>query len=176
MYISRILRLAVWFFLMGCSQKITPTTTSNTASNGKYAEDLSAWRPKVAPIIDTAKTSNAANNGREKVSRYVEPKFSVNQALDAVLDSIGEVNRSRGVFDGFTIQVYSGIKREDALNVKRQLSTSMPKLDSEIQFVQPNFRVRAGKYYNRIQAQKDYEAVKQYFPDAIVIPDKIAFK
>jgi hypothetical protein len=69
--------------------------------------------------------------------------------------------------------VYSGIKREDALNVRKKLSQSLPELDSEVQYRQPNFRVRTGQYFTRLEAQKDYLAVKRHFPNAIVIPDRV---
>ena len=75
--------------------------------------------------------------------------------------------------DGYTIQVYSGVKREDALNVKKKLTQSLPDLESDVEYRQPNFRVRTGKYFNRLEAQKDYLAVKRHFPNAIVIPDRI---
>jgi len=103
----------------------------------------------------------------------VEAKYAINEQVDTILDSIHEENLSRGAIDGFTIQVYSGIKREDALNIKKKLSQSLPDLDSEVEYRQPNFRVRTGKYLTRLQAQKDYLAVKGYFPNAIVIPDRI---
>jgi hypothetical protein len=97
----------------------------------------------------------------------------VNSQVDTVLDSIYRQNLSKGFVDGYTIQVYSGIKREDALNNKKKMSQSLPDLESDVQYMQPNFRVRTGKYLTRLGAQKDYLAVKRYFPNAIVIPDKI---
>jgi hypothetical protein len=33
--------------------------------------------------------------------------------------------------------------------------------------------VKIGKYFTRLDAQKDYMAIKRYFPGAIVVPDKI---
>jgi hypothetical protein len=93
--------------------------------------------------------------------------------VDPILDSIYKENISKGFVDGYTIQVYSGIKREDALNVKKKLSQSLPDLRSEVEYRQPNFRVRSGQYLSRMEAQKDYLAVKKHFPNAIVIPDRI---
>ena len=109
-----------------------------------------------------------------KATPYVEPRVAVNKQVDAVLDSIDHINQTRKFVDGFTIQVYSGLKREDALNAKRQLSTSFPTIDSEVQYAQPNFRVKAGRYYDRMNAQKDFSNVKRVFPSAILIPDRIA--
>jgi hypothetical protein len=109
-----------------------------------------------------------------KQTQYVDPKYAVNKKLDSVLDSIDRYNTSREFINGFTIQIYAGLKREDALNAKKNLTSSLPELNSEVEYSQPSFRVKVGKYFTRIDAQADYVAVKKYFPTAIVIPDKVA--
>jgi hypothetical protein len=157
----------------GCSSKTTTTTTTAPTQEGRYSEDLSIWHPKEVPS-DTVKNTALHVNTEKTPAVATEAKFAVNTQLDAVLDSISEVNLVNGHVDGFTIQVYSGTKREEALNAKKALQTSLPDLDSEVQYVQPNFRVRTGKYYDRFEAQKDYLSVKRHFPNAIVIPDRIA--
>lgn len=171
-FMQKFIFFGLFIIAVGCAPKVTTTGTSNNAG-GKYTEDLSVWRPKDV-VTDTIKKANTIKpDGTKSQSHYVEAKFTVNNALDAVLDSISEVNLANGTTDGFTIQVYSGIKREEALNAKKELSSALPDLDAEVQYVQPNFRVRAGKYYDRLQAQRDYLAIKRYFPNAIVIPDRI---
>ncbi|HEY9487343.1 MAG TPA: SPOR domain-containing protein [Chryseosolibacter sp.] len=157
-------------FIFGCSSKIT--TSGPSSGSGKYSEDLSIWRPEAEKVMDSSRISTAPPS-RTRTNQYVEAKYAINEQVDTILDSIHEENLSRGAIDGFTIQVYSGIKREDALNIKKKLSQSLPDLDSEVEYRQPNFRVRTGKYLTRLQAQKDYLAVKGYFPNAIVIPDRI---
>lgn len=154
--------------LFACASKVTTSGTS--AGTGKYSEDLSVWRPESEKVVDSVQTTTTE---RTRTNRYVEARQAVNSQVDAILDSIYTENRSRGFVDGYTIQVYSGIKREDALNVRKRLSQSLPDLESEVQYRQPNFRVRLGQYYTRLEAQKDYLAVKSYFPNAIVIPDRI---
>jgi hypothetical protein len=173
-----LMRILVFLVIAGvaisCSSKVTK---SGTSDSGKYSEDLSALRPK-APV-DTVKQSGL-NNGQTQASRnptvYLEARHAVNQNLDAVLDSIDRINLSNGLVDGFTIQLYSGIQRDEALNVKKQIATAMPELDADLQFVQPNFRVRAGKYLNRLEAQKDFMAVKKLFPNAVIIPERIPIR
>ena len=159
--------------LTACASRVT---TSGTASGtGKYSEDLSVWRPEPEAPVDSA--ARAASSGeRTRTNRYVEARYSVDDQVDAVLDSIYEQNLTKGFIDGYTIQVYSGIKREDALNVKKRMSQSLPKLESDVQYRQPNFRVRTGKYLTRLEAQQDYLAVKRHFPNAIVIPDRIEIR
>lgn len=166
-YTSCILLLA------GC--KTTQKTTSSTSQDSKYAEDLSVWRPKAEPATATpvTPTPGTATPEDRKTQPYTEARFAINRQLDTVLDSIDQTNRGRRYIDGFTIQVYSG-RREEALNAKKQLATSLPRLESEVQFTEPIFRVKVGKYYSRMEAQQDYTAVKRYFPAAILIPEKIS--
>jgi hypothetical protein len=139
---------------------------------GKYSEDLSALRPK----MEEQKTETVITPEKNKrdPKAYVEAQHTVNKQLDAVLDSIDQINLTRKFIEGFTIQVYSGMKREDALNIKKQLTLAFPDMDSELQYAQPNYRVKTGKYFTRLEAEKDYEQVKRYFQAAILVPDKIA--
>ena len=163
--------LVALLFVSGCAPK---TTTSATPTTGKHSEDLSVYRPKIDEA-DTLKTTTntTVDHSVRNPSAYVEARQAINEPLDAVLDSIDRINLSNGVIDGFTIQLYSGVKREEALSIKKEMAFVLPKVDAEVQYVQPNFRVRAGKYIDRIEAQKDYITIKKHFPSAIVIPDRI---
>lgn len=148
-----------------------PKNTTVSSPGTGYSEDLSIWRPKSTTVTNPAYTNGTAE---VKQTQYVEPKYAVNKQLDNVLDSIDRFNIARKFVDGFTIQVYSGLKREDALNTKKSLTNSFPDLVSEVEYAQPNFRVKVGRYFNRLDAQRDYILVKKNFPTAIVIPDKVA--
>ncbi len=150
----------------------TPKPTTSSVQPTKYTEDLSVVRPKVAPI-DTS-TQKMNSNERKQPTPYSEPKIAINQQLNVVLDSISYKHLENKYVEGFTIQVYSGSKREEAQNIKRQLSRSLPEIPAEVQYLQPNFRVKAGKYLQRLEAQKEFMAVKRHYPNAILIPDRIA--
>jgi len=155
--------------ITGCkpSQQTTKTTSSQ---DGKYSEDLSSLRPKEELVHNNASTPD---NIKRDPKAYVEAKFTVNKQLDAVLDSIDQMNLNARFVEGFTIQVYSGKNREEALNVKKQLTLSAPNLTTEVQYEQPNFKVKSGKYFTRLEAQKDFEQIKKSFPTAIVVPGQI---
>lgn len=146
------------------------TQKSTSAQDGKYSEDLSALRPKVEELPANAATPDQV---KRDPKASIEAKFTVNKQLDAVLDSIDQINLNARFVEGFTIQVYSGKNREEALNVKKQLTLSAPNLTTEVQYEQPNFKVKSGKYFTRLEAQKDFEQIKKYFPTAIVVPGQI---
>lgn len=167
------MRLEFYFFvsalilIVGCK----PAQQTQTVQAGKYSEDLSIWRPKVKEPVETKEEEET---NKRDLKAQVEPIFTVNKQLDAVLDSIDRINLTRKFIDGFTIQVFAGIKREEAMNVKKQLATSIPSLESELQYAQPNFRVKVGRYFTRLEAEKDFEQIRRVFPSAIVVPDKIS--
>jgi len=152
------------FVFVGCASPKMASTSS-----AGYSEDLSALRP----AIEVKKDTVIAKSGEEKTNKaYIEPKVAITPALDAVLDSIDAINLSRNYVEGFTIQVYSG-RREEALNTRKQLTSLLPEIESEVQFTEPIFRVKAGRYFSWIEAQRDFTLIKKYFPSAIIIPDRI---
>lgn len=157
----------VYMVMIGCAS----TQSTSTTSSAKYSEDLAQWRPS---FEEGASTTDKPITETPAKKEYVEPRYAVNQQLHSVLDSIDRINLSRKLIDGFTIQIYSGQKKEDALSTKRTIDQAMPELNAEMTYVQPTFRIKAGRYYTQLDAQKDYVAIKRYFPNAILVPDKIS--
>jgi cell division protein FtsN len=139
-------------------------------SRSNYHEDLSVLRPRFEATLDTGKQVNP----REKAA--FTPTLTVNAKVDTVLDSINRFNRTRKFTDGFTIQVYSGQNKEEAMNTKKKLSAEVSDLNAELQYTQPKFRVRVGSYYSRLEAQKDLLRLKKVFPNAILVPEKIMLR
>lgn len=156
--------------ITGC-KPTQQTQTTTSAQQGKYSEDLASLRPKPEPA--TAVTGETTSPVKRDAKATTEAKFTINKQLDAVLDSIDQINLGARFVDGYIIQVYSGKSREEALNVKRQLTLSAPNLNSEVQYEQPNFKVKSGKYFTRLEAQKDFEQIRKHFPTAIVVPGQI---
>lgn len=156
--------------MVGC--KPVQKTTTSTSQAGKYSEDLSSVRPK--PEEQIQENTSAPDKIKHDPKTHVDAQFTVNKQLNAVLDSIDRLNLNRRFIDGYTIQVYSGTSKDDALNAKKTLTLSAPNLSSEVQYEQPNFKVRSGKYYTRLEAQKDFEQIKKSFPAAIVVPGQIS--
>ena len=138
--IMRSIQYSIFFLLLaGCASHVVTTSTQT----GKYSEDLSTVRPKAEVQQDVVVQSP----NERKQTPYIEPTHAVNKQLDEVLDSINRINLARKYVEGFTVQIYSGTKKEEALNLMKQLYISFPEIQSEMQFQQPNFRVKAGKYY-----------------------------
>ncbi len=71
---------------------------------------------------------------------------------------------------GYTIQVYIGGSREMAFKMRNLLYEHYPSFHPEVQYKQPNFTVRIGKFLDRLEGYKLYLAIKKLIPQAIIRP------
>jgi SPOR domain len=161
---AALLLATVLLWLAACSTSTKTTTTG-------YSEDLTPNRPVFSVSEKPVKTADT-----DIVVKKTTPSKNVNAKVDVVLDSIDRINLTRRYFDGYTIQVYSGQRREDAMNVKQKIVNEASDLSSSLQYVQPKFRVTVGKYVTKLEAQRDLVRLKRYFSSAILVPEKIVLK
>lgn len=147
----------------------SPKTTGTKSKPGTHNEDLSKYRPpsasenveivEVEPLIET------------KPSTLV-PVNDITYQLNNVLDSM-EIKAGDRTVQGYTIQVYSGNNREAANEAKAMVYKIFPESRPETTYIQPNYKVKVGKFANRMEAQKLYAKLKNDFPGAMVLPEKI---
>lgn len=159
---------SVALIITSCAPGVIPTS-----SNESYKEDLSAMMPRIDLPVDS--TEVITNNETEEQVDYssIEPQHDVTAQLNAVLDSIVSIRSTIKYVDGFTILVYSGTSSEKARIAKGKIYTVIPGSRPVLKYDEPNFRVKVGKYYSRIEAQKDYAALRDKFYNAIIIPERI---
>ena len=162
--------MLVVFLFMDCSPK-----TGQYSSAG-YQEDLSIFRDEYR--VDQAQFVNA-NPVFESIE-YVEetekvlPENDITSQLNALLDSMTVRDQEIRYLQGYTIQVYNGTSREEAQWSEKRIYQIYDDAEPVIKYVQPNFKVKVGQYTDRLEAQKVYMELKKEFPNAIIIPDKIA--
>jgi hypothetical protein len=138
-----------------------------------YYEDLSVHRPKFSIVEDTASKHHDTTPVEAIVTK---PTRNVNAKVDGILDSIDRFNLTKRFVDGFTIQIYSGQKREDAMNTKQKIIEDTPELIANLQYIQPKFRVTVGHYLTKLDAHKDLTRLKRFFSTAILVPEKILIR
>jgi arginine deiminase len=141
--------------------------------NKPYHEDLSKLRPKFEEPADLKIDKDTI---QEKKLVAVTPTKTVNARVDTILDSLDLFNLMRKYIDGYTIQIYSGQKREEAMNTKKKMQEEVPELIANLQYQQPKFRVTVGKYFSKLEAQKDLLDLRRKFSTAILVPEKILIK
>lgn len=159
-----MLRLII--LLLFCMPAALAWGQRNSGSKTHH-EDLSALRPR----FDTDTVRSTATTQAPQVT----PVLLVNDKVNAVLDSIDRLNNLRKFVPGFTIQIYSGQSREDANNSKKKLSDELD-MKADLQYMQPKFSVKVGRYFTSLDAQKDLVLLRHFFPNAILVPETVAIR
>lgn len=126
-----------------------------------YSEDLSGSRIR---FDDLPKVS-----AFEKGEGMVSP---VDGELNQTLQRITRENEEEIFYNGFTILVYSGVDREEAFKTRNDLYSEYPDIQTDMQYQQPRYLVKVGKYIHRIEALAWYEKLKETFPGARIIQDR----
>lgn len=150
----------VIIFIVGCINK--PPVSSQYLEKG-YFEDLSFLRDS---------PEKAANNfdNRNEASFTEESEF--NKELENIF--ITYENKPKNKYlNGYTIQIFSGLEREKADSIFFTADSIYSELDIYTLYDQPNYRVKVGKYFYRINANKALNKLINNFSEAIIVPDRI---
>ena len=141
------------------------TGGSNTPT---YDEDLSLLRPEIEEVnrmgIDSLDTTMSPIDS----AKY---HMTVNDTVNMVLDSISSQRLLANKVTGHTILVYSSMSREDARKAIGRLYKVVPDAGADLQFQQPFFRVKVGKFLHEYHAHPLLNSIKSEFPNAIIIPE-----
>jgi len=84
-----------------------------------------------------------------------------------------------GEINGYRIQIaaYSGVNSKSQAETARNSFTALfPYTRSYLIYNEPYFKVRVGDYYTRLQAYKDLETIRETYPSAYIVPDKIHYR
>jgi hypothetical protein len=166
-----ILSLVVLILITSSCSTVKPDRTKTNSNKNAYSEDLTVYRPELA-IIEEQPTDTIA------VQAFTDSAYLDQTArLNTVLDTAANYARSTITYiDGFTIQVYGGDNRALAKDFRLNLIRNFPSTEPRTVFEQPNYKVRVGQYYTRLEAQHLFTQVKRVFPRAILIPARIYVK
>lgn len=155
--------------MVSCYVACSPSITS-VSKTGGYEEDLSVHRP----------TYNFSEEEQQNPTEVVElekpnvvPTHHIKDELDSVMSAIILSKKNIRYINGYSIQVYSGNDRNKAAQVRETVMSISEGFEPKISYNQPNYKVKVGKYFSRIEANKDLVALKNEFRQALLVPDKI---
>lgn len=163
-FASSIAFLIVGFFIMGC----VTTQPASTASKS-FSEDLSQYRPEV----DTAFEMEAEKSSFRRTSKDFDPNADVTELLNKKLDTLAENNNQIRYVNGYSIQVFSGSSSSEAYAARDTARVVLPEIRTDVQYKQPIYKVRVGRFTERLEVQRTLIKLKPKFPDAIAVPQRI---
>jgi len=162
MCVNRVVIFGVFsllLFLIACK------TSKVVINQDVFEDDISKYRPKFEEQIDSE-------------NRQLSDGIVLTGHINAEIDSINKIlisrNASRKNWDGFTIQIYTGNSRQEAETIKKEFENYYPELETSLIYFQPTYKVKAGAFFDRLEANKKYEEVKTLFPRALLIPEKLS--
>ncbi len=74
---------------------------------------------------------------------------------------------------GYRVQIFFGSGRQAAYSAQAKLNEEYPELRTYISYTEPNFKVKAGDFRTRLEAQKLVSEIKSMFTTTFIIPEKI---
>ena len=91
--------------------------------------------------------------------------------IDVLLNLKKEMNKTENSTDRYKIQVYSG-NRSEAEATQAKFDTNYAQWNSRIMFEYPNYKVWAGNFTTRLEADRALKEVKQKFPGSFIFKPK----
>jgi hypothetical protein len=117
-------------------------------------------------------SSTSGNEKQIYTNPNLKPSRDVTASIDTFLDSVSQRNLEYEFYTGYTVQVYSGFESQKAREVKDDVYMILPDAKPAVHFESPVWKVKVGKFYSVIEAQKSYVKLKSEFPNAIIVPER----
>ncbi|MCH4553996.1 MULTISPECIES: SPOR domain-containing protein [Aestuariibaculum] len=102
-----------------------------------------------------------------------EGKVTINQDknIPTLLNLKKEINSSENDSERYRIQIYSG-NRSKAESTQSQFEELFPDWHASIQYETPNFKIWAGNFRTRLEADRALKKIKTEFPTAFIFKPK----
>jgi SPOR domain len=157
----------------------TSTTTNQSPSkkNDKvYEEDLAQYRPKFKAANEVEVQPSDSQPVQSSKPTISDSPLHVNKRLDAILDTIAMRNKAVKFTNGFRIQIYVGNDRKAADDAKIYTYQKYPEIFPYLSFQQPIYKVKIGDFLNRMDAERYFSDIKDTYPSAMILPDRVEIK
>lgn len=74
---------------------------------------------------------------------------------------------------GYRVQIYSGSSRKEAYDVQSRFMNEYPGMRTYITYTEPNYKVRAGDFRSRLEAERLMQELRGRFTSLFIIGGKI---
>ena len=119
-------------------------------------------------FVATTSIAFAQSNGSVNVSQ--------DDRIESLISKQRQLYKLDSSFSGYRIHIFMEIGNEalkHAEDVKKQFEKAFPDIPIYLTYVEPYFRLRAGNFRNRVEAEKCLRRIKPKFKEAFVTADMI---
>ena len=164
--VSLLLSLTI-VITTGCASSSAKSSSDKTVKSGgkdKVVEDLSVYRPTY-PAADAATTT-----------ARVEPTHHVNNRVAVLMDTVASVNKNIKYAQGYRILAYNGSERQTVMDLRKSIARRVPEVKDYLTYTQPNFRLKVGDFFSRLEAQQVLNQISDLIPNAQIVQEQINIK
>lgn len=115
----------------------------------------------------------ASSWAQHNVRYDADPRVGlIEQAHTAAWNKINEV-------EGYRIQIFSlsgNNSRKNAQAAMDEFAANNPDMPVYISYHEPNFIVRVGDYFEKIDATRDLTIIKKTYPGAFIVRDQVRYR
>jgi hypothetical protein len=162
---KRSLVILIFPVILMSSCGLLKKTSTATNEYENYQEDLEVSRVIFPELEEQTSKTESSSQPDGKVA-------SADADLEIALNNLKESNKLEMYWSGYTVLVYSGVDRDLAFKTRNDLFTYFPDFKTDMQYQQPRYLVKVGKFVNRIEALTYYHQLKENFPSSRIIQDR----
>ncbi|NEM96816.1 sporulation protein [Pontibacter burrus] len=163
--INLLLSLVIVFTTAACASSAgTADKTVKSGGKDKVVEDLSIYRPKYNTSEEAAPVAR------------IEPTNHVNKKVEVLMDTVASVNKNIKYAQGYRILAYNGSERQTVMNLRKSIARRVPEVKDYLTYTQPNFRLKVGDFFSRLEAQQVLNEISDLIPNAQIVQDQINIK
>jgi hypothetical protein len=115
----------------------------------------------------------ASAQTRGTVQVIKDPLIDTLIARRASLNKGGAIGGGEESINGYRVQIFFGSSRQAAYDAQAKFNQEYPEFRTYIIYNEPNFKVRAGDFRTRLEAQKLVQEIRPMFNSLFIIPEKI---
>lgn len=98
--------------------------------------------------------------------------------MDYLLDKHLQIARYEQTIDGYRIQIFfdsGNSSQSNANNARTEFLRRYPEIEAYVTFDSPYYKVRAGDFRTRLEAQHFLNRIIAIYPNAFIVIDKIQY-
>ncbi|MBT5858669.1 MAG: SPOR domain-containing protein [Flavobacteriales bacterium] len=98
-----------------------------------------------------------------------DPIINLQEGIEGLMQKNLEINKSTDGIEGYCVQLYSGNDRGKAQSLKYKFMKKFPEITSvTYERINPNWKVRAGKFRTKLEAEKLKSIISEEFPGCYI--------
>ncbi|EIM77739.1 hypothetical protein A3SI_06189 [Nitritalea halalkaliphila LW7] len=149
--------------LVGTACSLLRPAASDKDSYATWEEDLGPFLPRFEGQADAVE---------EALSSSSPSVIAFDRTLAEVAEALREQRSKQPYYNAYTVLVFSGISREGAFTTREEIQEDFPEMEIIMQYQDPRYLVKVGKFLHRFEALDTYFQLKAQFPMTRIISDR----